>query len=307
MAKVALIISIIVLLATAYLGFQAKEALEKKNQHIVMVTEKLHVTEKNLADTKKELAQTKELLAAANKTIEEQKMQIEGLERDIMNLKAEIEGNKMKITDLEMKVADAEMRYAQLQKDLTDPERRKNNPEMVAIKKEIDDLTKERDELKAVQVTLTQQKKGLEENLVAANTKVKHYETPVTQAGLTGRVVNVNPGWNFVVIDKGDRQGVTVNAPLFVMRGGQMVARLKVTSVEPRTAIADIVPGTLARNNSVQPGDSFVFAGYKGLTPPGLTGPNDVANPGNNMGSANPPANNPAAAGANNAAPLPAR
>lgn len=273
MAKASLIISIIVLLGTAYLGYLTKLEVEKKNAALKSETELYHVTDKHWKDTQAELKKTQDTLVAANKTIDDQKAQIEGLDKDIANLKMEIEGDKMRIADLEMKVTERDMQIAKITEELKHPIQ-SDSPEMMAVKKQIEDLNKEVAEGKQVQATLTQQNKGLTENLAAANGKIKHYETPILQAGMSGHVVNVNPGWNFVVIDMGDRQGVSVNSPLFVMRGGQMIARLKITSVEPRTSIADIIPGSMAKGNVVQSGDHVVFAGVRGITPiPGSGGP----------------------------------
>jgi hypothetical protein len=130
-------------------------------------------------------------------------------------------------------------------------------------------------EAKQVQQTLIEREKAAEEKLTTAQATIKHYQEPIDLAGKTGRVVAVNPGWNFAVIDVGDRKGATLNAPLIVTRGGQMVGRLKITSVEPATSIADIIPGSVARGDSVQPGDRIVFAGRSNPQAPKETGPSD--------------------------------
>ena len=48
---------------------------------------------------------------------------------------------------------------------------------------------------------------------------------------------------------------------MVVTRGGQMVAKVRVTSVEPSTSIADIIPSSVVKGQSVQPGDSVVYEG----------------------------------------------
>jgi len=45
------------------------------------------------------------------------------------------------------------------------------------------------------------------------------------------------------------------------VRGNEPVARLRVTSVEPSTSIADVLPGSVRRGVSVQPGDTVIFEG----------------------------------------------
>jgi hypothetical protein len=79
--------------------------------------------------------------------------------------------------------------------------------------------------------------------------------------GLEGQVLAVNPSWNFVVISIGDGAGVVPNAEMVVMRGGEAIAKVKITSVEKATSIADIVPGSIAHGVRVQPGDRVIYQG----------------------------------------------
>jgi len=79
--------------------------------------------------------------------------------------------------------------------------------------------------------------------------------------GLEGKVLAVNPSWNFVVLSMGDKQGVVSGASLIVKRGGSMVAKLRVTSVEPSTSIADVQAGSTAKGSTIQPGDVVIFPG----------------------------------------------
>ncbi len=79
--------------------------------------------------------------------------------------------------------------------------------------------------------------------------------------GLEGRILVVNPNWNFVVLNIGDRQGVVTGASMIVKRGGAAIGKVKITSVEPSTSIADVQPGTLGKNFAIQPGDVVIFPG----------------------------------------------
>jgi hypothetical protein len=81
----------------------------------------------------------------------------------------------------------------------------------------------------------------------------------LNKPGLEGRVLAVNPNWNFVVLNIGDHQGVATNSSLIIKRGGNLVGRLRVTSVEPSTSIADIQAGSVPKGSFVQPGDVVIF------------------------------------------------
>ena len=71
----------------------------------------------------------------------------------------------------------------------------------------------------------------------------------------------MNPSWNFVVLSLGDRQGVTANAEMVVMRRGTMIGRVRITSVEPSQSIADIMPASVPPGFAVQPGDRVIYPG----------------------------------------------
>lgn len=79
--------------------------------------------------------------------------------------------------------------------------------------------------------------------------------------GLRGTILAVNQAYNFVVLNLGGRQGVEANSEMLVLRGGALIGKIRVSSVEPSTAIADIISTSLARGVQVQPGDIVIYAG----------------------------------------------
>jgi hypothetical protein len=79
--------------------------------------------------------------------------------------------------------------------------------------------------------------------------------------GVRGTVLAVNQAYNFVVLNVGGRQGVESNAEMLVVRGGTVIGKIRISSVEPATAIGDIVSSSLARGVQVQPGDIVIYAG----------------------------------------------
>jgi len=63
------------------------------------------------------------------------------------------------------------------------------------------------------------------------------------RADLRGKIVVVDPKWDFVVLDIGERQGVLEDGELLVSRDGKLVAKVIVRSVEKNRCIANIIPG----------------------------------------------------------------
>jgi hypothetical protein len=88
-------------------------------------------------------------------------------------------------------------------------------------------------------------------------------ERQFQRPGVSGRILAVNPGWNFVVLSIGDKQGLMTNSPLLVMRGGEPIAKVRVTSIETSRSIADVIPGSVRRGVTVQPGDHVVVEGTR--------------------------------------------
>jgi type II secretory pathway component PulC len=60
---------------------------------------------------------------------------------------------------------------------------------------------------------------------------------------LQGKVVAVDPKWNFVVLDVGQRQGVLARGEILISREGKLVARVKVRDVENDRCIANVMAG----------------------------------------------------------------
>jgi hypothetical protein len=81
------------------------------------------------------------------------------------------------------------------------------------------------------------------------------------RAGVHGTVLAYNQAYNFVVLNLGARNGVEPNSEMLVLREGTLIGKIRISSVEPATAIGDIITSSLARGVQVQPGDNVIYAG----------------------------------------------
>ena len=81
------------------------------------------------------------------------------------------------------------------------------------------------------------------------------------RAGVHGSVLAYNQAYNFVVLNLGARNGVESNSEMLVLRDGTLIGKIRISSVEPATAIGDIITNSLARGVQVQTGDSVIYAG----------------------------------------------
>ena len=132
---------------------------------------------------------------------------------------------------------------------------------------QLKDATTQVGELTQVKETLTNKVKDAESRADDLQKVVDHYKNIALRNGLEGEVLAVNPGWNFVVLSIGDRQGAVTNAEMILKRGNSQIGKVRITSVEPSTSVADIVPGSLSRGVRVQPGDRVIFLRRRWLEP----------------------------------------
>jgi len=62
-------------------------------------------------------------------------------------------------------------------------------------------------------------------------------------ADLIAKVLAVDPKWQFVVLDAGEDQGMLAHGELLVSRGGRLVAKVRVRSVQKNRCVADVMAG----------------------------------------------------------------
>lgn len=80
---------------------------------------------------------------------------------------------------------------------------------------------------------------------------------PPLPVGTKGTIVAVDPKYDFVVLDIGANQGLVANASMLVNRDGKLIARVKITRVEPNRSIANIMPEW--KQEDVLEGDQVVY------------------------------------------------
>jgi multidrug efflux pump subunit AcrA (membrane-fusion protein) len=91
------------------------------------------------------------------------------------------------------------------------------------------------------------EKAVLEHKANSLQTRLNKYEgtndVVTLRPDLKGKIVIVDPKWDFVVLDIGENQGVLQDGELLVSREGKLVAKVVVRTVEKDRSIANVVPG----------------------------------------------------------------
>jgi hypothetical protein len=168
------------------------------------------------------------------------------------DLQAKLQANEKEIADLRKQIESADVK----------PVAGAAPPAPASeLQTQLEDAKKQLDAAEREKVFLSDRMKVTQEKSTQLETERKHRPAPSNNPGIRGTVLAVNQAYNFVVLSLGARQGVEANSEMLVLRGGSFIGKIRISSVEPATAIGDIITSTLARGVQVQPGDVVVYAG----------------------------------------------
>jgi uncharacterized protein (DUF3084 family) len=94
---------------------------------------------------------------------------------------------------------------------------------------------------------VNEEKAVLQRSVDNLKTRLAKYEGPdptiKMRANLRGKILVVDPKWDFVVLNIGLDQGVKEEGELLVSRDGRLVAKVIVRSIEKNRCIANVMPG----------------------------------------------------------------
>ena len=127
------------------------------------------------------------------------------------------------------------------------------------LKAQLEDVKKQLDAAEQEKSLLTDKMKSAGKRVAPLHEEKARRTSGSDKPGIHGSVLAVNQAYNFVVLSLGERQGVVANSAMLVRRRGTLIGKIRISSVEPTTAIGDIVTNTLARGVQVQPGDTVIY------------------------------------------------
>lgn len=192
-------------------------ALNRLNVYAANQYQELQDTKQDLANTKLDLEQTRDELRVTQNKLTAAEQQIVSLED--------------RLTEREAELARANQEIAQL------------NSDKVALQSTIADLE--------VQIATAEEvKRELQDELAVAEETIVELEgilnkdsptASTTPIGLSGTIMVVNPDWNFVVLNIGSEQGLSINTEMLVHREDTLVGRVRVSKVERDLAVAEIM------------------------------------------------------------------
>jgi hypothetical protein len=192
-------------------------------------------------------------------------------EKEKADLKGKLDASQQEIAALRQRAAGAQTNASPSGPGSPAPA---DNAQTADLQSQLDDLRHQLDGAEKEKALLAEKLQDAQEPPAApkeapkAETR-KRRETASVQrerssryrAGVHGSVLAYNQAYNFVVLNLGARNGVEPNSEMLVLRDGTLIGKIRISSVEPATAIGDIITNSLERGVQVQPGDSVIYAG----------------------------------------------
>jgi flagellar biosynthesis chaperone FliJ len=246
------ILTALVLTISAWIGF--KNQSEYKKQIGFRQTEETNLKRevKFLKKRTAELSATKaaiEEIKAANEVLAEE---ITARETQIESIKSEIAQKKSKIARFQIEVDEATVVMNKVGGVRT------LVPKINGLRSDIASLDTEIAQGNTTLSNLKQSMSDTQESIAENEERVELETTGKSQRSLKTTIKTIYTSWGFVTLNGGDIQGVVPGSTLAVVRDNEVVAKLKVTTVEPNRAAADILRDSLGADVFLRAGDEVV-------------------------------------------------
>ena len=266
MTRIFLIVTIVFSLASALLAFLTKEKAGE-------LARKLDDTTAASGSLKSDNLKLKEDKKTASEKIGELNNETASVKTQVETLRADIKTKETELAALQQSRQEAVAQIAKLKKQIeetTIPVVPAKDPIMEEKLAALDAELKKKEQAAADEkAKLTQELQQIKAKVAEAakatgpgGVKVGADGKPVAQSARppSGVIVAYNEGWNFVVVNLGDKNGVTPESKLNVFRGGKVIAKLKVTEVRPTHLSAGLIYPEGRNLEAVQTGDLVVFS-----------------------------------------------
>ena len=258
MPKILVGVSFLLLSLSLLFGFlNSGKVKGLRDQLAETISLEQRATSARIASEKKMKAREKEFTDAATTSATAEaktsgaQAELSKAQSEKAGLEAKLRASEGQIADLQKRVADATVGGASGAGDGSPNE----------MKVQLDDARQQVAAAEQEKTILADKVKAAQDQVAAMEEEQKRRESAAKKPGVHGTVLAVNQAYNFVVLSMGERQGVVANSEMLIMRNGEFIGKIRISSVEPTTSIGDIISNSLARGVQVQPGDTVIYAG----------------------------------------------
>jgi multidrug efflux pump subunit AcrA (membrane-fusion protein) len=202
----------------------------------------LKTTQNNLKKTQTELTSTKSALSTAQTNLQIKTETIASLEKRGAELVAQVDKTKAERDAAQQKLTAWDVLGLTVD-------------QVRGVQADLKKTIEEREALTGENKVLFQKKNQLEARLARYEGDVD--KVPPLPIGLKGKVVAVDPKYDFVVLDIGGDQGVLERGEMLVNRNGRLIAKVKITTVQPNRSIANVLPAW--KHADIMEGDQVLY------------------------------------------------
>lgn len=206
--------------------------------------ERWNTTNDDLTSTRGNLKTTEESLTEQKAKNQELALQADKLSKDLELTKSDLEStnSKLKVTSEQLQTFEEGLKG-------------KKPDELF---QEINSLSEKVKVAEGEQKLLTAAKEKTEVELKKLREQIEMIKPGGTKSiSLSGRILAVNPTWNFVILDLGKNDQVVEGLTMVIYRGEKMIGKIRTVTVDAQTSVADVLPGTPPA--AIEVGDQVVY------------------------------------------------
>ncbi len=226
------------------------------------VAGRINGLETDLTQTRTELAATQEAEAKARAEASEAKQRADRLDTELTATKEQLAAQTARANTQQARADRYEAELETVRTELTQANQtlaawRALGISSDEVGKRLRQLELAREEIKA----LAGENRVLLSKLTQTEQRLRLYEgdrevPPEMNLTRHGRVLAVDPQWDFVILDLGRTHGAVERGELLVNRDGKLVAKVRISQVEEDRSIANILPEW--KQTDVQVGDQVL-------------------------------------------------
>jgi chromosome segregation ATPase len=224
-------------------AIEAISALEQANQVRIKHEAELRARESTIAAQKEKLAEREGKILASEEKLAQ-----------VLNENQQLQA---KLQDKDSEIVALREQIDEKQPGAINP----GAPSTVELQAQLDDARRQLDNAEREKSLLAEKIQAVREKSSQLEEEKKRRTAASSKSGVRGTILAVNQAYNFVVLNLGSHNGVEPHSEMLIVRDGTCIGKIRISSIEPATAIGDIITSTLARGVQVQPGDIAIYAG----------------------------------------------
>jgi hypothetical protein len=254
--KILGILSFVIILISGFIALKNKQAYESEIAQTAIEAQNLQASQKRLKDAQDAHAATVTQREAVEAEIA--KLQVEEADQKKLNqdLKVELDAKIAKVGNLDTIAETLRLNEEKVSK------MRQTILKLGQLKTEIEQLNQELVERQSRLDQMNSNNANIEKQIVGMRGEIDRRSSGRSFPHLKTKIRSVYPTWGFVTLTNGDKAGVVISSSLDVVRDGEPVAKLFVSTVERDSASASIVPGSTQQDVVLMAGDQVVASKY---------------------------------------------